>query len=63
MYLNKTDKFLIKLPKNQEFFTSLRYRDDARRRSLHKLKELGYFEQLSRFHFKRTDKAYENNIH
>lgn len=60
MYLNKTDKFLISLPKNQEFFTSLRYRDDKYRRSLHKLKKLGYFLQLGRFHFKRTDKQLQH---
>jgi len=60
MYLSKTDKFLISLSKNQVFYTSLRYRDDKRRRSLHKLKKLGYFEQISRFGFKRTDKIIEN---
>lgn len=53
MYLNKTDKFLISLPVNQIFYTSLRYRDDKFRRSLGKLKKLGYFSQLSRFVYKR----------
>jgi hypothetical protein len=56
LYLSKTKKFLLSLPKNRVFYTSLRYRDDYYRRGLHELKEHGYFEQLGRFTFKRTNK-------
>ena len=56
VYMSKTDKQLISLPVNQVYYTSLRWRDDKKRRSLGKLKDLGYFEQLGRFVYKRTDK-------
>lgn len=56
LYLNKTKKYLIELKPNTEVFTSLAYSQDYRRRGLHELKQHGYFIQLGRFHFKRTDK-------
>lgn len=59
LYLNKTKKYLIGLKPNTEVFTSLAYRQSYKRRGLQELKKYGYFEQLGRFHFKRTDKIYE----
>lgn len=63
MYLTKIKKDLLKLATNTDVWTSLAYSQDRRRRALNELKQHKYFKQLSRFHFKRTDKAYENNIH
>ncbi len=58
LYLSKTIKLLLSIPYNQMYYTSLAYRDDKKRRGLGELKQHGYFEQLSRFVYKRTNKQY-----
>lgn len=59
LYLNSTKKHLVSLSAGTEVFTSLAYRQDYKRRGLQELKHHGYFEQLGRFHFKRTNKTYD----
>ena len=47
---------LIKLKEGTTVHTSLRYRDDKQRRALGLLRKEGYFKQLYRFVYKRTNK-------
>lgn len=59
LYLNKTKRWLVGLPEGREVFTSLAYRQDYTRRGLGELKQHGYFKQVSRFHYIRTNKRHE----
>jgi len=61
LHLNKAKRYLISLPENRIFYTSLAYKDDYYRRGLQELKLHGYFQQLDRFVFKRTNKQYIDN--
>ena len=57
LYLNKVKTYLINLKEGTEVYTSLAYRQDYKRRGLNELRSHGYFKQLSRFHFIRTNKT------
>jgi hypothetical protein len=46
----------LKQPKGTIVYTSLRYRDDYKRRALGLLSYLGYYKKIGRFTYKRTDK-------
>lgn len=56
IYWTKTKKHLVSLKEGIDVYTSLAYRQDYRRRALGELKQHGYFKQLSRFHYQRTNK-------
>jgi len=55
LYMSKNIKKLLSLPPNQNYYISLKWRHDKDRRDLHKLKKLGYFKQISKFVFVRTE--------
>jgi hypothetical protein len=57
LYLTKTKKYLLSLPENRIFYTSLAYRDDYYRRGLNELKLHSYFEQ-----FEQYSQSFNDNV-
>lgn len=54
---HRVSQSLIKVKEGAIIYTSLRYRDDKKRRALGLLAKEGYYKKVSRFGYERTNKA------